>query len=84
MKRSIIDMANLMHSADPDARFAFELWDGEIIVHGNQPVVSLRFRSKEGAKKVLCNGFLDLVKLTWPMTLMLRAICKNYCVWVFA
>ena len=58
MKRSIIDMANLMHSADPDARFAFELWDGEIIVHGNQPVVSLRFRSKEGAKKVLCNGFL--------------------------
>jgi len=62
VKRSIIDMANLMHSADPDARFAFELWDGEAIVHGNQPVASLRFRSKEGAKKVLCNGFLGFAE----------------------
>ena len=58
MKRAIIDLANLMHCADPDARFAFELWDGEAIVHGNKPVVRLRFRSKEGAKKVLGNGFL--------------------------
>ena len=58
MKRAIIDLANLMHGADPDARFAFELWDGEAISHGHKPVVSLRFRSKEGAKKVLCHGFL--------------------------
>jgi cyclopropane-fatty-acyl-phospholipid synthase len=58
VKRAIIDLADLMHSADPDARFAFELWDGEAIVHGDKPVVCLRFKSKEGAKKVLGNGFL--------------------------
>jgi cyclopropane-fatty-acyl-phospholipid synthase len=58
VKRAIIDLATLMHSADSDAQFAFELWDGEAVVHGTEPVVCLRFRSKEGVKKVLCNGFL--------------------------
>ena len=53
-----MNVANQMHSADPDAQFAFEFWDGEAIVHGNQPQVSLRFKSKEGAKKLLRNGFL--------------------------
>lgn len=53
-----MDVANRMHSADPGARFSFEFWDGEAIVYGNQPEVSLRFKSKEGAKKLLRNGFL--------------------------
>ena len=57
MKRSLITVANLMHSADPFARFAFEFWDGESIAYGNHPAMILRFRSKEGAKQTLCNGF---------------------------
>jgi len=47
-----------MHSADPRFRFAFEFWDGEAIAYGNHPEMILRFRSKEGAKQLLCNGFL--------------------------
>jgi cyclopropane-fatty-acyl-phospholipid synthase len=47
-----------MHSAGPGSRFAFEFWDGETIAYGNHPEVILRFRSKEGAKQVLCSGFL--------------------------
>jgi cyclopropane-fatty-acyl-phospholipid synthase len=47
-----------MHSADPRFRFAFEFWDGEAIAYGNHPKMILRFRSKEGAKQLLCNGFL--------------------------
>jgi cyclopropane-fatty-acyl-phospholipid synthase len=58
VKSTLTNVANQMHSADPDAQFAFEFWDGEAIVHGNRPQVSLRFKSKEGAKKLLRNGFL--------------------------
>lgn len=58
MKRSLINIANLMHSADPRSRFAFEFWDGEAIAYGNHPEMILRFRTKEGAKKLLCDGFL--------------------------
>lgn len=58
MKRSLINIANLMHSADPRSRFAFEFWDGEAIAYGNHPEMILRFKSKEGAKQLLCNGFL--------------------------
>jgi cyclopropane-fatty-acyl-phospholipid synthase len=58
VKRSLINIANLMHSADPRLRFAFEFWDGEAIAYGNQPEMILRFRSKEAAKQLLCKGFL--------------------------
>jgi cyclopropane-fatty-acyl-phospholipid synthase len=58
VKRSLINIANLMHSAGPRSRFAFEFWDGEAIAYGNHPEVILRFRSKEGAKQVICSGFL--------------------------
>jgi len=47
-----------MHSAHPDSRFAFEFWDGETAAYGNPPEVSLRFKSKEGARQLLSNGFL--------------------------
>jgi len=58
VKKSLINIANLMHSADPHSRFAFEFWDGEAIAYGNHPEMILRFRSKEGAKQLLCDGFL--------------------------
>ncbi len=58
VKRRLIHIANLMHRADPDSRFVFEFWDGEAIAYGNHPEMILRFRSKEGAKQLLCNGFL--------------------------
>jgi cyclopropane-fatty-acyl-phospholipid synthase len=32
--------------------------DGEAIAYGNHPEMILRFRSKEGAKHLLCNGFM--------------------------
>jgi cyclopropane-fatty-acyl-phospholipid synthase len=47
-----------MHSADSRFQFAFEFWDGESIAYGNHPEMILRFRSKEGAKQILRNGFL--------------------------
>lgn len=58
MKRSLVNIANQMHSADPRSRFAFEFWDGETAAYGNPPEVSLRFKSKEGARQLLSNGFL--------------------------
>jgi cyclopropane-fatty-acyl-phospholipid synthase len=58
VKKSLINIAKLMHSADPHSRFAFEFWDGEAIAYGNHPAVTLRFKSKEGAKHLLCSGFL--------------------------
>ena len=59
VKRSLINIANLMHCADPHSRFAFEFWDGEAIAFGNHPEMILRFRSKEGAKHLLCNVLAD-------------------------
>jgi cyclopropane-fatty-acyl-phospholipid synthase len=53
-----MNIANQMHSVDPRSRFAFEFWDGEAIAYGNHPEMILRFRSKEGAKQLLCEGFL--------------------------
>jgi cyclopropane-fatty-acyl-phospholipid synthase len=58
IKKSLVNLADMMHRTDPDSRFAFELWDGEALVYGNQPEVILRFKSKESAKQLLCNGFL--------------------------
>ncbi len=58
MKRALMTLANQMHAADPDTRFAFEFWDGEAIAYGNHPQMILRFISKEGAKQLLRKGFL--------------------------
>jgi cyclopropane-fatty-acyl-phospholipid synthase len=58
VKTLLMNIASRMHSADPDARFAFEFWDGEAIAYGSHPETTLRFRSKEGAKQLLCKGFL--------------------------
>ncbi|MCG6917567.1 MAG: cyclopropane-fatty-acyl-phospholipid synthase family protein [Deltaproteobacteria bacterium] len=87
MKKSLISIANLMHSADPRSRFAFEFWDGEAIVYGNYPEVILRIKSKEGAKHLLCNGFLgfgeaymvDDLQVEGDLQELLRlGICLNY------
>jgi cyclopropane-fatty-acyl-phospholipid synthase len=58
MKRSLMIIANQMHAFNPDSRFAFELWDGETVMYGKEPEVTLRFRSKEGARELLRKGFL--------------------------
>ena len=58
MKRSLMSIANQMHAVNPDSRFAFELWDGETVMYGKEPEVTLRFRSKEGARELLRKGFL--------------------------
>jgi cyclopropane-fatty-acyl-phospholipid synthase len=53
-----MNIANLMHATDPRSRFAFQFWDGEDVVYGDQPAVLLRFKTKESAQQVICNGFL--------------------------
>jgi cyclopropane-fatty-acyl-phospholipid synthase len=55
-------MANLMHSADPRSRFAFEFWDGETCGYGDQPEVLLRLKTKESAQQLLANGFLGFAE----------------------
>jgi hypothetical protein len=45
MKKSLLDIANQMHRADPTARFAFKFWDGEDVVYGDRPEVIV---TKEG------------------------------------
>ena len=53
-----MNIANLMHAADPRSRFAFQFWDGEDVVYGDQPQVILHFNSREAAKQLLGHGFL--------------------------
>jgi cyclopropane-fatty-acyl-phospholipid synthase len=60
MKKSLLDIANQMHRADPTARFAFKFWDGEDVVYGDRPEVILQFKSREGAKQLLRKGFFGL------------------------
>jgi cyclopropane-fatty-acyl-phospholipid synthase len=62
VKRSFINIANLMHSADPRSRFAFEFWDGETCCYGDQPEVWLRLKTKESAQQLLANGFLGFAE----------------------
>ena len=60
MKKTLLDIANQMHCANPAARFAFKFWDGEDVVYGDRPEVILQFKSREGAKQVLRKGFFGL------------------------
>ncbi|NIQ90206.1 MAG: class I SAM-dependent methyltransferase [Deltaproteobacteria bacterium] len=62
MKGSLMNIANLMHAADPRSRFAFEFWDGEAITYGNQTEVVLRLKTKESAQQLLVNGFLGFAE----------------------
>ena len=62
MKRSLTNIANLMHAADPRSRFAFKFWDGEAITYGNQTEVVLRLKTKESAQQLLVNGFLGFAE----------------------
>jgi cyclopropane-fatty-acyl-phospholipid synthase len=62
MKKSLLDIANQMHCANPAARFAFEFWDGETCGYGGQPEVLLRLKTKESAQQLLANGFLGFAE----------------------
>ena len=58
MKEAIKNMAHRMHQCDPQACFAIEFWDGDVIRFGNQPQANLRLRSKHCAARIVRKGFL--------------------------
>jgi cyclopropane-fatty-acyl-phospholipid synthase len=62
MKKTLLDIANQMHCANPATRFAFEFWDGETLGYGDRPEVILQFKSREGAKQVLRKGFFGFAE----------------------
>ena len=62
MKKTLRDISEKMHRADPTARFAFEFWDGETFGYGDQPEVRLRIKTKESAQQLLANGFLGFAE----------------------
>jgi cyclopropane-fatty-acyl-phospholipid synthase len=62
MKKALRDISDTMHRADLTARFAFEFWDGETLVYGDQPEVLLRLKTKESAQHLLANGFLGFAE----------------------
>jgi cyclopropane-fatty-acyl-phospholipid synthase len=58
MKKTLKNIADMMHQADPTACFAFEFWDGDTICFGSEPQVTLLFKTKNAAKRIIANGFL--------------------------
>jgi len=52
MKKSLLDIANQMHCANPAARFAFKFWDGDDVVYGDWPEVLMRLKTKESANHI--------------------------------
>jgi cyclopropane-fatty-acyl-phospholipid synthase len=62
MKKTLRDISETMHRADPTARFAFEFWDGETLAYGDQPEVLLRLKTKKSAQQLLANGFLGFAE----------------------
>ena len=62
MKKSLLDITNQMHCANPAARFAFRFWDGEDVGYGDRPEVILQFKSREGAKQVIRKGFFGFAE----------------------
>jgi cyclopropane-fatty-acyl-phospholipid synthase len=57
MKRTMKELANLIHRTDPRARFAFVLWDGELIGFGSPPVVTMRVNTEKSAAELFTHGF---------------------------
>lgn len=51
-------LAERIHSAEPDAAFAIQLWDGEIFQFGKTPRVVLHFKTPKSATDTLGKGFL--------------------------
>lgn len=58
MKTAFKDLFELMHQSDPEASFALELWDGEHVVYGTAPAVTLRIKDERCAKTIMGGGFL--------------------------
>ena len=57
-EKAIQDLCGLMHLADRDAEFAFELWNGQTIKYGSHPRVILCLKTEQSAKDLLRKGFL--------------------------
>ncbi len=58
MKKAILRLAHLIAQADPHARFMVQFWDDTHFQTADHPQVILRFNSKQGAGRVLADGFL--------------------------
>ncbi len=58
MKNPMTAVAEAMHRSDPAARVAFEFPNGESVRYGKDPAVCLRFKSDDGARSLLSQGFL--------------------------
>lgn len=58
MKTAIKHLAHSIRQNEPDARFVFELWDGDRVKFGDQPALILRLKSEKSARKLLPDGFL--------------------------
>lgn len=58
MKNGIKNLAHCLRQNAPEAQFVFELWDGDRIAFGDQPTVTLRLNTEEGARRILADGFL--------------------------
>lgn len=57
MKKALKSLAGMIQQADPEATLTFEFWDGEKLTLGNQPTVTLRFKTEESAQ--------DLIQKKW-------------------
>ena len=58
MKEAIKNIARRMHQCDPQACFAIEFWDGDVIRFGNDSRASLLLRSRQCAASIIRKGFL--------------------------
>jgi cyclopropane-fatty-acyl-phospholipid synthase len=58
MKIALRELAAAMNRADPDAAFAFRLWDGEVIGYGNRPKTTLVINSSKVPGELFSKGFL--------------------------
>lgn len=58
MKRAMQHLAESIRQSDPEARFVFELWDGERLAFGTPPAVTLKLKSEQSAGRLLTDGFL--------------------------
>lgn len=58
MKEAIKNIARRMHQCDPQACFAIEFWDGDVIRFGNYPRANLRLRNRHSAASIIRKGFL--------------------------
>jgi len=58
VRKAIRNLCDLMHRADPNAAFSFELWNGDTFNYHERPKVTLRLNTEKSAKDLVSKGFL--------------------------